>query len=691
MTPRTPQTARAPRWIPLSLIALVACNGDDGGRMDSATGTTTATATATASASMTQGTDSSQSDSASTSSDAGSETNSAGVTSNSGSTGMSTSMSTTSEETTATTTGGQIPYCGDDPPKGSMGMVNQECVIEPKVGMFNPIVEWQKTAWAAAPAYNQVMMAPIVASITDDNNDGKIDDKDMPDVLYVTYAGSDYQGVGVLRAISGDGQTEILSISDQSVAACSGLAAGDIDGDGVVEIIAVAAGGVIKCFEHDGTLKWASPSVAGHMVYPFMAAPAIADMDGDGKPEVIAGRAILNNDGTLRGAGQYGTGAPVYGSASFAADVDGDGIQELVVGNALYTPDGATIWTNQQPDGYPAVADFDKDGTPEIAVVSAGTVRLQTAAGGVLWNVANPAGVGGPPTIADYDGDGAPEIGVAGKAGYVVFDGDGTILWQNPTQDASSAITGSSVYDFEGDGVADVVYADEVNLYVYSGIDGAVKLLYDGHNSGTLIEYPIVVDVDNDGQVEIVVVHNNLIQTAYGVTVLGDMDKSWRPGRKIWNQHAYNITNVNDDGTIPAKPNPNWATYNNFRSGDLSAADGLEAPDLVVITPDSCLNECTGADSVNVWIQLGNLGVAPLTAGVTIEIYATTMGVETLLDTIPVDIILQPGEIADAFPIMINAPGADKIRISAKPNEAECIVDPANEIVLEAPFCTIPG
>ena len=59
---------------------------------------------------------------------------------------------------------------------------------------------------------------------------------------------------------------------------------------------------------------------------------------------------------------------------------------------------------------------------------------------------------------------------------------------------SGSAVTGSAVYDFEGDGIADVVYADEVNLYVYSGVDGAVKLLYDGHNSGTLIEYPIVVE-----------------------------------------------------------------------------------------------------------------------------------------------------------------------------------------------------
>ena len=53
----------------------------------------------------------------------------------------------------------------------------------------------------------------------------------------------------------------------------------------------------------------------------------------------------------------------------------------------------------------------------------------------------------------------------------------------------------------EGDGIADVVYADEINLYVYSGTDGAVKLLYAAHDSGTIIEYPIVADVDNDGDV----------------------------------------------------------------------------------------------------------------------------------------------------------------------------------------------
>ena len=65
-----------------------------------------------------------------------------------------------------------------------------------------------------------------------------------------------------------------------------------------------------------------------------------------------------------------------------------------------------------------------------------------------------------------------------------------------------------------------------------------------------------------------------------------------------------------------------------------------------MLSPESCLNECSGADQVTVWVQLGNEGAVPLTAGVTIKVYGTSMGVESLLQEVPVDIVLQPGEFA---------------------------------------------
>src|SRR5690606_38203078 len=115
------------------------------------------------------------------------------------------------------------------------------------------------------------------------------------------------------------------------------------------------------------------------------------------------------------------------------------------------------IWANGEADGYAGVADFDDDGVPEIVVSSSGTVRLEDKGGAVLWATPVPGGGGGAPTIADYDGDGAPEIGVAGSEFYVVVDGDGLVLWQAPISETASA-TGSIVYDFEGDGVADVIH-----------------------------------------------------------------------------------------------------------------------------------------------------------------------------------------------------------------------------------------
>jgi len=593
----------------------------------------------------------------------------------------SATSATSDSAATSNTTGGEPLSCGDDPPNGYLGDANPACESKHEVGMFNPVVEWKKAEWEIEPASNQVAMQPIVA---------RLDDDEIPDILFVTSNPNDTPS-GILRAISGDGQIELLSIAGQGIYGVSGLAAGDIDGDGRIEIIANGFGNIVKAFEHDGALKWTSPSITGHM--ELYGAPAIADLDGDGSPEIIMGRAILNADGSIRGTGEYGTGSSPNASVSFAADLlNNDGIQEVVVGDALYDPDGNAYWHNGEADGLPGVADFNLDGEPEIVVVSPGAVRLQSALGVVLWNVVNPALGGGPPTVADFDGDGEPEIGVAGKTGYIVFDGDGSVLWQNLTQDASSGVTGSSVYDFEGDGIADVVYADEINLYVYSGLDGTVKLQHEPHSSATAIEYPVVADVDNDGQVEIVVAHNNvLIAGDVGITVLGDMDKSWRPGRKIWNQHAYSITNVNDDGTIPAPPEPSWLTHNTFRSGDLSESNGLAAPDLVMLSPESCLNECSGANQVEVWVQLGNAGAAPLTAGATIEVYGISNGVESLLQQLPVDIVLQPGEYADAMSIEVDVEGVDELRLVALPNEAECIVDSANELSLMAPFCVIPG
>jgi hypothetical protein len=166
-------------------------------------------------------------------------------------------------------------------------------------------------------------------------------------------------------------------------------------------------------------------------------------------------------------------------------------------------------------DVAPAVADLNGDGDPEVVHVSSRVYVLDGLTGALLADAALPGGGrGGAPNVADFDNDGLPEIGTAGGSNYTTFKytepggvGRLDILWSRATRDLSSNITGSSVFDFNGDGQVEVAYNDEQYLRLYNGADGAV--LYESRNwTGTAIEYPVIVDVDHDGNAEILVARN---------------------------------------------------------------------------------------------------------------------------------------------------------------------------------------
>ena len=141
---------------------------------------------------------------------------------------------------------------------------------------------------------------------------------------------------------------------------------------------------------------------------------------------------------------------------------------------------------------------------------------------------------------------------MAGANRYTVFETNGTVKWSATIQDGSSNRTGSSVFDFEGDGRAEVVYRDETKLWVYRGTDGVVLFSTPLH-SCTTYENPIILDVDGDGNAEIVTPANDTcgFGPTTGIHVFGDSADRWVATRPIWNQHTYHITNINEDGTIP--------------------------------------------------------------------------------------------------------------------------------------------
>ncbi len=490
------------------------------------------------------------------------------------------------------------------------------------VGTFTPEVLWTSQSFGATPSSASCMMQPVVCSLTDDDGDGDQDADDVPDIVFVTYS------PGVLRAVSGDDGRELWGATGVGTLQITGGAAcGDIDNDGSVEIVAATAGGV-EAFDHNGVSLWSVTTCSENMD-GISDSPGLADMDHDGLSEVIVGSCIIDAYGNVVGQGEHGWGSSLnVGTGGFAVDLDLDGQLEVVTGNAAYAIDGSAIWFNGERDGYPAVGNFDEDDFGEIAVTGNATLRIQDDDGTVLCSAAIPSAsssYGGPPTVADFDADGQAEIGVAANSTYVVFERDCSVLWQvTDTTDPSSGNTGSSVFDFEGDGVADVVYADERWVWVFDGRDGSVKMQDDTHTNNTWFEYPTIADVNADGSADIAVCNTpGRWGSMYGLTVFSDDDRSWQPGRRIWNQHAYSITNVEDDGGIPMYQDPNWLSYNNFRSGDLTPGISRAWPDLYVELQDVCALACDWGN-VTVWFSVGNQGFADVVEDVMVDIWGET-------------------------------------------------------------------
>jgi hypothetical protein len=182
-----------------------------------------------------------------------------------------------------------------------------------------------------------------------------------------------------------------------------------------------------------------------------------------------------------------------------------------------------------------------------------------------------------PGVVHDFDGDGEAEFAMVSCSEFSVFE-LGTMATANwTTSITESSGLASTGFDFLGDGIADVVISDEVNAYVFDGLTGAVELTV-ARSSGTMIEYPVVADVDNDGSAEIVIVSNwgYQGQPAGGptVTVIRDARDRWVQARRIWNQHAYHVTNVREDGRLPKAMQESWQQMNTFRAN--SQIEGVD-------------------------------------------------------------------------------------------------------------------
>lgn len=508
---------------------------------------------------------------------------------------------------------------------------NKLCRFEPQpiVGDVEPILKWHWDASTSSePYWNQVMMAPVVAQTSDDNGDGSIDVLDYPDVIFVAYGpeNSNY-GAGILRIISGNDGADLGAVTDPAyrLTSYANLAVADIDGDGLIEIIAPAFAGGLIAFEHNGVVKWVT-GASGFRSGWSIGGPSIADLDGDGTPEIIYGATVVDTAGGIRwqGSGDFiGSNHPSQNAPSphsIVADLDLDGRPEVIAGASAYSADGTLLWQNAVVgDGFPAIGNFDQDEYAEIVVVSNNRLFLLDHMGNSVWGPVSLQGGGGAPTIGDMNGDGIAEIGVASWAAYSVFRADGSHLWTSSTVDFRSGLTGSSVFDFNGDGTMEVVFADEQNLRVYQGESGEV-LFQIPNPSGTAFELPVIADIDNDDHADLLVVANRYFGgTITGIRAFSDGNNAWVDTRSIWNQHSYHITNVNDDGSIPANEQPSWLTHNSYRLNTFADPVATLFPDITASRLQILDNGAAQPAAISV--RIGNGGTGDLTREIAIAFY----------------------------------------------------------------------
>ncbi|MFT5686802.1 MAG: hypothetical protein ACI8RZ_007759, partial [Myxococcota bacterium] len=148
------------------------------------------------------------------------------------------------------------------------------------------------------------------------------------------------------------------------------------------------------------------------------------------------------------------------------------------------------------------------------------------------------------------------------------------------------------------------------------------------HASATMMDYPVIADVDNDDHAEIIVCHAGYTSA---LSVYGDLDDSWAPAREVWNQHAYDISNINDDLTLPSPATPGFADSNTWHSGVSGAGSGLTV-DLEAEIAEVCIDECD-AGVVYVTLRARNRSEGEIAAGLSIALYATISGTNTLIAT----------------------------------------------------------
>ena len=511
--------------------------------------------------------------------------------------------------------------------------------------------------------------APMVADIdNDDTVEIIVLDQENHDLLVINGSTCELEGV--------------LDLANNTVFPKQGnVVLGDVDSNGLIDIF-VAYGkvdgfgiipdpkGVIRA-EFNGTTfttHWNVTDVATSE-YKHLD---IFDINQDGTPEIIPNGGFMLNSitgaiypGALPTINTEGKGLYAFSAEADLGNNGNEGDVELILGTAIYRYDFVTdtwnlireIITHNGPEwreqSKTALADLDLDGDLD-AIITAQTIPSISNLGKVLaWDLQTNTifastiepNIGtGRAAIGNFDNDPEPEFAYITRDGIIARDDitnlsgtDFTSLWTytgSPSIPDQSAHTQIVLFDFDGDGKKELIHRGDDGLTILEGDGNAgnAELRYfSGANSvasGTGMEYPVVADVNLDGQANIITIGESGSTFGQGLHIFQSEGIPWRPARSIWNTQAYSVTNVNDDGTIPSVIQPNHTLYNSYLSQNAPFTRLPEnewvAPDLTIsVQTSSGINGVINDNcpQLGLAIEVCNQGDFDVSNGISITAY----------------------------------------------------------------------
>ncbi len=322
----------------------------------------------------------------------------------------------------------------------------------------------------------------------------------------------------------------------------------------------------------------ANPSVYGH---PVALTATVSPAGATGKVTFYNGPIILGIEPLVAGQAPFTTTLLPVGTDAIQVYYSGDTTYAASSSAALkqavnpVPQNGFNQLTSSLPTAnIAAVADFNGDGKPDLAVIQASfpllSVFLGNGDGTFQSAISYPIGL----TITflaerDFNGDGKPDLAVTnsvvGQVSIFLGNGDGT--FQPPANYAAATWPSCvAVADFNGDGKADLAVTDSnsSSLAILLGNgDGTFQspVTYSAGSAGYMTNYVAVGDFNGDGKTDLAV----------------SVEAIQFPGNA-----SVAVLLGNGDGTFAPAVSYLVISVNSVSSGDLN---GDNNTDLVVTTP----------------------------------------------------------------------------------------------------------